>query len=316
MGTTIDQTLINELSVSLFANPRFIPAVFHYDAKGSRLFERITELDEYYLTDCEEEILNIHKNEITSLVHGNIIELGAGDGHKTTPLLKEVVAQGRPFEYFPIDVSENAVHQLVENLQNTFRNSCLHVKGIVANYFEGLAKIDHDPPHLILFLGSSIGNFESREAIKFLYRLRHFMKSDDVLLIGFDLKKDASVLQRAYNDSKGITREFNLNVLDRLNREVGTNFNRDNFLYHSFYNIVEGRVESWLVSKEAQTIIVPALQASFTLKAWEGIHMENSYKYTLSDMENLVHEAGYRIEKVFEDSRHYFACVALKLRQS
>lgn len=315
MGTTIDQTLISDLASSLFATPRFIPARYHYDAKGSMLFEMITELDEYYLTRCEREILNNHKTEITSLVRRmNIIELGAGDGHKTIPLLHELVAQGHAFDYVPIDVSESSVYKLVGNLEHMFQNSCLHARGIVADYVEGLSRINQDSRHLILFLGSSIGNFEMGEASQFLSQLRHYMKSDDVLLVGFDLKKDVAILQRAYDDSKGITREFNLNVLDRLNREAGANFNRDKFQYHCFYNVVEGRVESWLVSKEPQRILIPALQSSFTLKAWEGIHMENSYKYTMGDIENLIQGAGYRIVKVFEDPQHYFACVALQLR--
>lgn len=319
MGTAIDQqTIVKELANSLFANPRFIPAKYHYDAKGSLLFEQITELTEYYPTRCEREILKSFKKEIIALIgknHGiSLIELGAGDGHKTTPLIEELITTNKKFEYIPIDVSETAVKKLVQSLELEYNTSTMHVHGIIADYFNGLKQLDLKSHKMILFLGSSIGNFSAEEAHQFLFHLRSFLNTQDVLFIGFDLKKDIDVLQTAYKDSKGVTAEFNLNVLDRLNRELGTNFQRQKFQFHSFYNVVEGRVESWLISTEPQTITLPALQKSFSLKAWEGIHMENSYKYSMRDIENLVHGAGYRIENVFKDPQQYFACAALKLR--
>lgn len=318
MGTAIDHTIAKEIAASLLATPRFIPAKYHYDTKGSTLFEDITELHEYYLTRCERIILENFKKEITGLITNgvtvNIIELGAGDGHKTIPLLEELIAKNKPFTYLPIDVSEAALRKLEDTLKTEYAHSCMQVKGIVADYISGLQQIDPQTRHLILFLGSSIGNFNSGEAQQFLVNLRSFVKKQDVLLIGFDLKKDVDVLQRAYKDSKGVTSEFNLNVLDRLNREIGTNFDRSKFEFHCFYNVLEGRVESWLVSKEKQTVTISSLQKSFTLQPWEGIHMENSYKYNLRDIEELVHGAGYSIEKIFSDPQQYFACVALRLR--
>lgn len=318
MGTAIDQqTIIKDLAKSLFSSPRYIPAKYHYDTKGSLLFEKITELDEYYPTRCEREILKKYKKEIIDLTKHhpnlNLIELGAGDGHKTTPLLEELMTSKQNCAYIPIDVSESAIAKLLATLHSTY-GSLLNVQGITADYLEGLSQINPIIRKMVLFLGSSIGNFDNHEAHKFLFSLRHFLEKDDILFVGFDLKKDIDILQKAYKDSKGVTAEFNLNVLDRLNHELNMNFNRDKFHFHSFYNNVEGRVESWLVSKETQTIEFPPLHKTFTLKAWEGIHMENSYKYNMRDIENLAHGAGFRIERIFKDPQNYFACAALKLR--
>jgi len=178
----------------------------------------------------------------------------------------------------------------------------------VAEYFDAikwLATID-GRRNLVLFLGSSIGNFDHVGAQRFLRCLWSALKHDDQVLIGFDLRKDIDVLTRAYNDSKGVTREFNLNLLDRMNRELGADFDREMFAFSCHFNVRSGAVESWLVSKAAQNVHFGRLGRSFSFQDWEGIHTESSHKYWESDIPRLAEEAGFAMEMQFFDSKRYF----------
>lgn len=292
-------------------SPKSLPSMYFYDAEGSRLFQRITELDDYYLTRCEAEIIETHAAEIVAAVVPGplrLVELGAGDGRKTEILLRRLLDAGLCFEYVPIDICRKSVVDLATSFQWRFDGS-LRVRGIVAEYLDGLASLGRASrrPNFVLFLGSSVGNFSHAEARQFFRRLRESLRPGDFVLVGFDLKKNLEILRRAYNDAEGVTRLFNLNLLDRINRELGGAFDRSRFAHYGPYNLRDECMESWLVSVENQEVPIHALGRSFTFQAWEGIHVERSHKYDLSQIESFASAAGFRVEKHFFDRRRWFA---------
>jgi L-histidine Nalpha-methyltransferase len=295
----------------LSRQPKRLSSAWFYDERGSRLFEQITRLDEYYLTGCEREILTTHAPDLAKSVGGDpfrLIEIGAGDGHKTEILLHHFLHEGLAFEYVPIDICERSVVGLVHKLRHTLRTSGLKVRGIVADYSDALSSLARDPEmrSLVLFLGSSIGNFTHHESLDFLRGLHDLLRPGDLLLMGFDLKKDAAILQRAYDDSLGVTREFNLNLLDRINRELGGDFDRWMFRHQAVYNHDEGCMESYLVSRAAQRVSISALGRRFAFHEEEAIHVERSCKYDLPQIESFATESGFGVRRHFFDRRHWF----------
>jgi L-histidine Nalpha-methyltransferase len=294
----------------LSRSPKSLSSMYFYDAEGSRLFQRITELEEYYLTRCEAEILETHAAEIVAAVLPGpfrLVELGAGDGQKSEILVRRLLDAGLSFEYVPIDICRKSVADLAAAFSSRF-NGSLRVRGIVAEYFNGLASLGWAGrrPNFVLFLGSSIGNFSHAGALQFFRRLRESLRPGDFVLVGFDLKKDLEILHRAYNDSEGVTRLFNLNLLERINRELGGQFDRGRFAHYGAYNIRKACMESWLVSLVDQEVPIHALGRSFSFRAWEGIHVECSHKYDLSQIESFASAAGFRVQKHFFDRRRWF----------
>jgi dimethylhistidine N-methyltransferase len=294
----------------LSRQPKSLSSAWFYDDRGSRLFEEITRLDEYYLTRCEREILSAHAPQIGRRLGREpfrVLEIGAGDGHKTQILLRQFVEQGLDFEYVPIDICQRSIVDLVDKLRRTIRGEFL-VRGIVAEYQDALDVLrSHQPMrNLVLFLGSSIGNFNHVQARRFLRGLRDSLAPGDLALIGFDLKKDPHVLQRAYDDSAGVTREFNLNLLDRINRELGGAFDRRFFQHQAAYNSAEACMESFLLSTTAQSVRIEALEQSFDFAPWEAIKVECSYKYDPPLMQSLAAASGFRPVQRFSDARQYF----------
>lgn len=292
--------------------PRRIPPVYLYDGKGNELFEKITDLEEYYIARCEREILVDNRGRIAALIPPepfNLIELGAGDGRKTVLLIEYFMRKGLEFQYIPLDVSAEAISSLTTSLREKFPVASLKVNGIIAEYFDGLKWLANlkGTRNLVLFLGSNIGNFDYHAMRRFLRRLWDCLKPRDQVLVGFDLKKDIAVLNRAYNDAAGVTREFNLNLLDRINKELGGNFDRNKFAFHSGYNVVTGAVDSFLVSMEEQEVLLGDLEKTFRFDPWEGIHTESSYKFLQSEIRCLAEETGFRVEQEFLDKRGYFA---------
>jgi dimethylhistidine N-methyltransferase len=297
---------------------KFLPCKYFYDTEGSKLFERITDLEEYYPARCEHEILERASAGIAAIVSGEpweIVELGAGDGRKTKVLLKTLLDAGNEFSYIPVDISESAIVELVTSLRTAFPK--LHAQGIVGEYFDSIRHLEtvSDRPKLVLFLGSNIGNFDYPSALSFLRTLWKQLNDGDLLLVGFDLKKDIDVMTRAYNDSAGITRDFNLNVLKRINNELGGDFDLARFLHHGLYNPVRGAMESYLIAREAQTATIEAIHKSFSFKAFESIHLEFSYKYLCSDIENMAAETGFAIEAQWTDRHGWFADSLWKVRK-
>jgi dimethylhistidine N-methyltransferase len=270
------------------------------------------ELPEYYLTRCEAEILENEKQQIAATLRGsawNIAELGPGDGRKTNILLHHFLHADISFRYVPIDISEAAMEVLTATLSTNMPE--LEVQGLVSDYFHGLKwlsklnETDHRR-NLVMFLGSNIGNFNAARARFFLRSLWSALNHDDYVLIGFDLKKDIDIMLKAYNDSKGITSEFNLNLLRRINRELGGNFDLSKFRHFANYDVFSGAMESYLVSREEQAVLIQEIGHTFQFKPWEPIHTEYSYKFLNREIEALANETGFVIEKRLYDSRRFF----------
>lgn len=303
------QNFAFDVLVGLSEYPKRLPSRYFYDDYGSQLFEKIMDLPEYYLTRCEFDILEKSHEEISQLVRDvafNLIELGAGDGRKTSLLIQQFLQEDATFDYYPIDISETAMKTLISSLNERFPRLTTH--GIVAEYFKGIRWLRNlsKSKNLVLFLGSNLGNFNKPQARGFLRNLWTTLNNGDYVLIGFDLKKDIDLMQKAYNDSQGVTSEFNLNLLRRINRELGGNFDLSKFRHYASYDVFTGAMESYLVSQEQQTVFIKKIGQTFSFKAWEPIHTEYSYKYLESDIETLAEQTGYRIIKQLYDSRRYF----------
>lgn len=287
-----------------------LPCKYIYDERGSRLFSRIMDLDVYYLTDCETEILETHKESLCAAVGGrglNVVELGAGDGKKTRILLGHLVDRGAGFRYVPIDISESAVSGLTRHLKTAMPELDTH--GLVAEYGRGLDWLSCNAEgcgNLLLFLGSSIGNFSPAEARRFLRSMRNAMGAGDYLLVGFDLVKDVDVMRRAYDDPDGVTALFNLNLLDRINRELGGRFETDRFRFLSEWDPGAPGIQSYLVSAERQTVPIEEIGESVTFREGEAVHTESSHKFTRETVEELAASAGFEPVEYYVDSRGYF----------
>ena len=307
----INKEFAEDVREGLSSEPKFLPSKYFYDHIGDGLFQQIMKLDEYYLTDCEMEILGSHKEKLKSLFcegidYFDLIEFGCGDGSKTKVLLKYLLDNNVSFTYLPVDISSNVLETLLKDLAASLPK--LNVKPVCDEYFhalEELNKVDLNKK-VILFLGSNIGNFSGDNAIPFLRHLYADMQGMDQLLIGFDLKKDPHIILNAYNDKKGITREFNYNLLDRINRELGGEFNRENFYHYPTYNPVNGEAHSYLVSIKAHKVPIEVLRQSFSFEKWEPIFTEVSQKYSLDNIKHLASHAGFKVVKNFFDKKNYF----------
>lgn len=307
--------LSHELALSvlqgLSTRPKGLPSKLFYDDKGSQLFTQIMELEQYYPTRCEKEILGSHGQSMARYLGDadyNIVELGCGDGAKTILLFNELLRSNTKFSYVPLDISRAAVEFLLSNLRKEFGEIEFEVKGLIAEYFQGLTWLNRNAAkkNLVLFLGSNIGNLNKPMALRFLRHLWYSLNSGDFVLIGFDLKKDLDILYDAYNDRKGITKEFNFNVLDRINEVLGGNFERKNFQHQGLFNVQTGAMESYLISQNRHVVTIADLGKDFMFEPWEAIHMEYSYKYLESDIEGLALGTGFKIVENFKDSKSYF----------
>lgn len=302
----------------LSAAPKHLPSKYFYDDRGSELFTKITSLPEYYPTGCEQEIFDRHAADLARIMSDgpfDFIELGPGDGHKTQVLLQAFQAASCEFRYVPIDISEAAVRGLVDTLSSRFPK--IEVEGLVSEYLTGIQWLGRlrDRMTLVLFAGSNIGNFSRAEAHVFLRTLWNGMHDGDRLLVGFDLKKDIELMLRAYNDSQGVTREFNLNLLRRINRELGGHFDLDRFRFYSTYEVLEGSMNSYLVSLDRQDVFIEAIGQVFRFEAWEPIQTEYSYKYLESNIDALARTTGFEITHRFYDSRRFFTNSLWRVRK-
>jgi L-histidine Nalpha-methyltransferase len=309
---SLSEAFAGQVARGLAGRPKVLSSAWFYDDRGSRLFQQITEQPEYYLTRAEHQILTRYARDIVSQLGDcpvRLIEIGAGDGHKTEVLLREFLAAGLSLEYVPIDICRQSLVDLTHKLRRKLRSPRLAMRGIVADYFDAFPLLESAPPrqNLVLFLGSSIGNFGPRSARKLLAALRKALVPKDLALFGFDLKKDLRVLQAAYDDAAGVTREFNFNLLDRINRELGGRFDRSQFCHHAAYNLRVACMESWLVSRRRQRVRIEALSQSFEFDAWEGIRVERSHKYDLDQIEAFAASAGYAVRQHYTDDRGWFA---------
>lgn len=308
--TKSEMTFAEEIKNSLNQTQKFISPKYFYDKTGSILFEKICSLQEYYLTRTEIEILKKIKHDLPYFIDKKfrLVELGSGSSTKTRLLLDVFDKIHDIIEYMPIDISE-ILKDSSKGLQRDYDN--LHITGIVDTYEHGLKFLkDYDEKlNLIAFLGSSFGNFCADEGFEFLKKINHTMKESDLFLIGFDLVKDKQILENAYDDSQGITAKFNLNVLQRINRELGGNFNLDKFAHYICYNENENRIEMYLRSLEKQTVQITRANISLTFEQDELIHTEHSHKYSISTIHQLFEKTGFNIKKIWQDSNYYYAVI-------
>jgi len=317
----INNEFVKDVEKGLADKQKHISPKFFYDKKGSKLFEEICDQPEYYLNRSESLILKRSVDEIMDKLGEkqiSIIELGNGNSLKTRILLKPFLANLRKVCYFPIDISLKTLKKSLKDLSKEYVN--LEIFGICSDYVSGLTKINdfmkmknNIPKNkLIIFLGSSIGNFHPKEAKNFLYSLKSYIRQEDALLIGIDLEKDKRILDKAYNDKKGLTAKFNLNILSRINRELDGEFKLSSFEHKSFYNIHKHRIEMHLESKLDQEVRVGATKKTFHFKKGETIHTENSYKYSQNNLNELVKNAGLEMIQSFTDRKKQYTLILLK----
>lgn len=270
-----------------------LPSRFFYDAAGSRLFERITRLPEYYLTRCETEILKEYAEEIIASAGEcyQIIEFGSGSAEKTRYLLRAAVEQEGEIEYVPIDISAEFLRASAQELLDDIHG--LSVIALAGDYLDALRHLPFEEGHrLFLFLGSTIGNFERNEAVNFLTAVRAAMKHGDRLLVGTDMKKPPSVIEPAYNDGEGITAQFNKNILARINRELCGRFDLSQFDHSAPWVEDLSRIEMRLISKKRQDVYIEGIDETFRFEEGESIHTENSHKWSPEVFAQMCEEAG------------------------
>jgi L-histidine Nalpha-methyltransferase len=304
-----NQTFSSDIRRGLSSSEKFIPCIYFYDKAGSELFEEITRLPEYYLTRTETKILEQYADEIAGLFPANtsLVELGSGSSIKTQILIEAFLAKQDTLEYIPIDVSENILEESAETLDRKYPR--LKVTPVKARYKEGIDLIEdrQHNPKLILWLGSSIGNFGKPEAIDFFKHLCSQLPSWDRLLVGIDMIKDRSILELAYNDSAGVTARFNLNLLTRVNRELGGNFCIDGFRHHAEFNEQKGCIEISIQSCRKQTVHISSLGLDVQFKKGEWIHTEDSHKYSLAEISLLARRAGLQLKNQWFDQKQWFS---------
>ncbi|MBC8102149.1 MAG: L-histidine N(alpha)-methyltransferase [Cytophagales bacterium] len=320
------QTLTQAVLAGLSQNPRTLPCRFFYDEAGSVLFERICDLPEYYPTRTEHGLLERYADQMiqaASFVGDSsrgrpltLIELGSGSSYKTRLLIEAALRAQNGLHYLPIDISGEFLRECAAALLAAYGEAGLSVTAVAAEYHDAITLLPTpDGPRLFLFLGSNIGNFCTRSAADLLSHLRREMTPQDRLLIGVDLVKDITVLEAAYNDAAGVTAAFNKNLLTRLNREMGADFDFELWEHHAPYNADASRIEMWLRSGADQVVTLfgeDGEEYIFPFRKGEGIHTENSHKYTPETFAALCRVAGLRIEARWTDPQHWFASFLLR----
>lgn len=307
-GAPESSRFLRDVFQGLARPSKAIPSRWFYDARGSEIFQRIMALDGYYPTRIEHEILSRHGSEIVAPFFGRgctVVDLGAGDGSKTQLLLEPLSLRSPRFGYAPIDISGAALADVSARMSAAFPR--LRVTPVEAEYFDGLRALQGREPGslLVLFLGSNIGNLERAEAIAFLRSLRAALSPGDHVLVGFDLLKDVGALRAAYDDPEGVTAEFNLNLLGRMNRELGADFDLETFEHRATFDPVRPAMESWLSSRLRQRVWIAG--RPFDFEAGETIHTEISCKYRAQDPSAFAAEAGFSEFGQFHDGRGWFA---------
>jgi L-histidine N-alpha-methyltransferase len=291
----------------LTATPKWLPAKLFYDDAGSALFEQITELPEYYLTRTERAIFENFAPQILEAAGSSLtlVELGAGTASKTSILIEELLRRQPRALFYPIDVSPGALQEASTRLGSQFPQ--LRVNSVIADYTAGVEALNRiSGRKLVLYIGSSIGNFEPDDSIRLLRRIRRSLRTGDGLLLGADFAKSPKVLIPAYDDSQEVTAAFNKNVLVRLNRELEANFDLDAFRHVALWNRRCSRMEMHLESTVEQSVFLPALDLDIAFTKGERINTENSYKYTIEMIESILRESGFKLEQSWHDRQKWF----------
>lgn len=295
-----------EVIDGLLSQPKWLPCKLFYDAAGSALFEDITDLPEYYLTRTELQILQDRADEMVSAgANLTVVELGAGTAAKTCTLLQALARRQMRVSYVPVDISPAALREARERVQSQVRP--VLVRPVVADFSHGFGFLRTIPgKKLVLYLGSSIGNFNPDAAVKMLTQIRAQLQAGDALLLGTDLVKAESILVPAYDDAQRVTERFNKNILCRLNRELGAAFDLDSFRHVALWNPKQSRMEIYLESLRVQTVTLELLNLRVKFASGERIHTENSYKYTMAMVCGMLKAAGFALEQTWFDERKWF----------
>ncbi len=299
--------LSEDVRSGLLEVPRSLPPKYFYDERGSQLFDKICTTPEYYLTRIEDGLLvKYAKNIISETSPDLIIELGSGTSKKTRRLFDACENLRHKCKYAPFDVCEPMLNLATNELNS--RYDWLGITPMLGDYHAGLANLPtHSDTNLVIFLGSTIGNFSPDEAQDFVRDLRNRMSAGDYFLLGADRVKDIGVLNAAYNDSQGLTAEFNLNVLRVLNREIGSNFELNKFQHQAFFNTLQSQIEMYLVSLESQDVRFDALQATMKIEQGESILTEISRKFEAEDIESLFADSGFDLVQHYQAENEYFS---------
>lgn len=298
-----------EVVKGLLSTPKYLNSKYFYDAEGDKLFQQIMDLPEYYLSRSEMEIFKdqstaIAKTILSGATEVDIVELGAGDAIKSTHLLKQLSEQQIDFSYYPIDISDNVIQLLEQQIPARVPGIKMH--GLNGEYLDMVEYANLLSPHrkVYLFLGSNIGNFRKSFAIEFLKKLQTQMKSGDLLLIGLDLKKNPKQILAAYNDDAGITKAFNLNLLKRIKRELDVDLDLAQFEHYPTYDPISGSCRSYIISLEKQSVLID--NECITFEKNEPIYMELSQKYSVSEIDALAEQTGFKPLEYFFDSNKWF----------
>ncbi|MFC4210926.1 L-histidine N(alpha)-methyltransferase [Pedobacter lithocola] len=308
--TTINNTqFLQETLAGLSAEPKRMFSKYFYDEVGDHIFQQIMDMEEYYLTNAEMEIMQYQASGLADAISTeneafDLIELGAGDATKSIHLLKMLLAKNLNFKYYPIDFSEHVIDDLELNLPIKLPE--LEFEGLNGDYFDMLKKAAEisERKKVVLFMGANIGNMNVNEAKEFCLSLKQLLSPNDILIIGFDLKKNPHQILAAYNDRAGITRSFNLNLLSRINRELDGNFDLNAFEHYASYDPETGACKSYLISLKNQVVNIGSAAIHFSEN--EFILMEISQKYSLNEIDELAQSSGFQLVIYFTDQQKYF----------
>jgi L-histidine N-alpha-methyltransferase len=311
--TDLKSSFISDVRDALPPTPTRLFPKYFYDELGSRLFDAICLLPEYYLTRAEEEILARYSDEIIETIPGpkTLLEMGSGSASKTRRIIEALLKRQTELLFIPVDISPAALETSSRLLLQSY--SRLRIEAYASDYYDGLAALkakehtDGAERTLALFLGSNIGNFDAGEARRFLRALRGVLRSNDALLLGADLRKAPAILEAAYDDPLGLTAAFNLNLLARINRELDAAFDLRAFKHTALYNQEIGRVELYLESTRAQTVSIGKLGLEVEFASGERVHTENSYKYDLEGLSQLAADTGFSRARTWLDQRERFS---------
>lgn len=301
------EAFASDVAQGLAASRKALPAKYFYDAPGCQLYEQICALPEYYPYRAETDILTTYAADIHAAIgHLPLVELGSGNASKTRLLLAEYARAARPFIYGPVDMALSALQDIAATLLPAYPQMTLHA--LQADFASDPSVLFTLPlsPRALAFFGSSLGNWTPTESQAFLRQLAQRMGPDDVFLLGVDLKKDPHILEPAYDDAQGVTAAFNLNLLQRINRELGADFQPDQFRHVAFYDTTLGRIEMHLQSLVDQQVGIAATGQTIRFTRGETIHTENSYKYSVEELQVLGHQASLTLEHTWFDRQQYF----------
>jgi dimethylhistidine N-methyltransferase len=307
-GSMKKSTFAEDVRIGLTAEKKFLLPKYFYDETGSGLFEKICTTNEYYVTRTETDLLYEYSDEIASMNQNikYLVELGSGSSVKTRLIIDSFLKQKNMLHYLPIDVSEIMIDS---SLTLTGEKSGLRISGFISEYEEGISLIHelYDESKLIIFFGSSIGNFDPHHAKRFVKFIGSNMSSKDSLLIGFDMKKDTGILNAAYNDKSGYTSKFNLNLLCRINNELGGDFDLNLFEHHAYFNEEESRIEMRLVSLQDHEVTIGAINEIIKFRKGESIYTESSYKFTDKMIEEIAMYSYLKLTNIWRDEKNYFS---------